>query len=160
MIGCKKTSKLVSCLCSFCDKKNNLLEKYLSPLLLLAIRLMIASVFWKSGLVKFSNMESTVFLFEYDYKVPVLSPTIAAYLATFFELTCSVLLTFGLASRLATLPLIAMTLVIQLTVIQNPMHYYWLASLVTILTFGPGCISLDKIIKRFASKCSSNSQNQ
>jgi putative oxidoreductase len=154
MFKCEKSAKMISCLSNLCQKKTEFLEKYVAPLLLLSLRILVGMVFLKSGLAKISNFESTVFLFEYEYAVPLLSPTVAAYLATFFELACSVFLMAGLATRLAALPLIGMTLVIQFTVIENVMHFYWLAVLVTILTFGAGCISLDGLVKRFCKGCS------
>lgn len=150
---CEKTAKLISCLEHFCEKKNYFLQKYVTPFLLLALRILIALVFLKSGLTKVANMDSAVFLFENEYNVPFVNPVFAAYSAAFFELTCSALLIAGLATRLATLPLIVMTLVIQFAVFQNPMHFYWLAILVTIFTFGAGFISLDCLVKRWASKC-------
>ena len=153
MIKCEKTKKMISCLSNCCEKKKYFLEKYVAPLLLLGLRIMIGSIFLKSGLTKIANFDATIFLFENEYNAPLLSPVIAAYLATFFELTCSALLIAGLATRLATLPLIGMTLVIQFSVIENPMHFYWLAILATILTFGSGCLSLDKLVKRCAEKC-------
>lgn len=152
-MNCEKTKKLISCVNNFCEKKNYFLTKYVSPILLLTLRLMIAGVFFRSGLTKISNFDSTIFLFENEYNVPLISPLVAAYCATFFELACSVLLTIGLATRLATLPLIGMALVIQFTIMENVMHLYWLAILATILTFGAGCISLDALIKKCAQKC-------
>lgn len=149
---CEKTKKLVSCVRKFCEKKNYFLEKYFSPILLLALRILIASVFLKSGLTKISNFETTIALFENEYGVPLISPVFAAYLATFFELTCSTLLIAGLATRLAVLPLIGMTLVIQFFVFQNQDHFYWLAVLATILTFGAGFFSFDRLIKKFCEK--------
>ena len=156
MIKCEKTKKLISCLNNCCEKKNYFLTKYFAPILLLTLRIMIAMVFFKSGLTKISNFDSTIFLFENEYHVPLLSPIIAAYMATIFELGCSVLLIAGLATRLATLPLIGMTLVIQFSIMENVMHHYWLAVLATILTFGAGCISLDALIKKCATKCANN----
>lgn len=150
---CEKSAKIISCLGNFCEKKNKFLEKYIAPSLLLLLRLMIASVFLKSGLTKISNFDATIFLFENEYSVPFLNPVFAAYSAAFFELFCSALLIIGLATRLACLPLIGMTLVIQFSVIQNPEHFYWLALLATIFTFGAGCFSLDKIIKKCVTKC-------
>ena len=150
---CEKSAKIISCLGNFCEKKNKFLEKYVAPFLLLFLRLMVASVFLKSGLTKISNFEATIFLFENEYLVPFLNPVFAAYSAAFFELTCSALLILGLATRLACLPLIIMTLTIQFSVIQNPEHFYWLALLATIFTFGPSCFSVDKLIKKCVMKC-------
>lgn len=129
-----------------------IMEKYFSPLLLLSIRLWMANIFFKSGQTKFSNMETTKLLFEYEYALPIISPTIAAYLATFAELTLPILLVFGFAARLATLKLIIMTLVIQFLVIQNHEHFYWLFLLSTILFYGAGPLSVDYFIRRRYSK--------
>ncbi len=148
MIKCEKTNKAISCLNKLCQKKEEFLLKYFAPILLLSLRILIAMVFLRSGLVKISNMDSTILLFEYEYQVPFLSPVLAAYFSTFFELACSIALILGLATRLACLPLIAMTLVIQFTILQHEMHFYWLAALATIFTFGAGVISLDFPLKK------------
>lgn len=153
---CEKSAKIISCLKVFCEKKSQFLQKYVSPILLLTLRIMIAAVFLKSGLTKISNFDSTIFLFENEYAVPLLPPVLAAYLATICELGCSGLLIAGLATRLAVLPLIGMTLVIQFTVVQNPEHFYWLAILSTLLVYGAGLLSVDKIIKNCVDKCQKN----
>ena len=117
-------------------------------LLQLMFRIAIAVVFFRSGLTKIVSWESTVALFQEEYQVPLLPPELAAYLAATFELSCSVLLALGLASRLATLPLLGMTLVIQTFVYPEHWseHLTWLALLLFILTRGPGAISLDRLI--------------
>lgn len=123
-----------------------LLSEKLQPLMLLIIRLWIAHIFWKSGLVKIDDFENTIALFRDEYKTPFLPPQIAAILATVFELTCPILLTFGLAARAATLPLLAMTAVIQFTYDQNIQHTYWAILLGIILVSGAGKISLDYMV--------------
>ena len=114
----------------------------------LLFRLAIAGVFLRAGLVKIANWETTVQLFTDEYKVPVLPPEIAAMLATTFELACSTLLVVGLATRLATLPLLGMITVIQLFVYPNawPEHLTWASILVFLLTRGAGAIALDRVI--------------
>lgn len=115
----------------------------LQSVLLLVIRLWMAHVFWVSGLVKIDDFSNTIALFRDEYQVPVISPVFAAYSGTFFELTCPILLTFGLCTRLSTLPLLAMTAVIQFTYDQNIQHAYWAMLLTTILVFGGGKLSAD-----------------
>src|SRR4030067_1052277 len=56
--------------------------EWLQPAFMLAVRLYVASVFFKSGLTKIASMDSTIMLFTYEYQVPLLSPTLAAYLGT------------------------------------------------------------------------------
>jgi putative oxidoreductase len=114
----------------------------------LLFRLAIAGVFLKAGLVKVSSWQTTVALFRDEYKVPVLPPEIAATLASCFELGCSTLLVLGLASRLATLPLLAMIVTVQLFVYPDAWseHLIWASILLFLFTRGPGAISLDRAI--------------
>ena len=125
------------------------LEKNIMPLYMLFIRIWMAKIFWYSALTKISSWQSTLFLFENIYKVPMLSPDIAAYLATFFELSCSVLIAFGLFSRVAALPLLAMTAVIQFTYLKLIDHSYWAMLLTMILFHGPGKFSLDYLVRNY-----------
>lgn len=118
------------------------------PLALLAARLWIAHTFWASGMVKISNMENTITLFAYEYNVPVIPPEIAAYSATFFELACSVALVLGFATRAATLPLLAMTAVIQFTYMPHVDHIHWALLLFVLLTHGAGTLSVDGWVKK------------
>ncbi|MFK7967562.1 MAG: DoxX family protein [Rickettsiaceae bacterium] len=124
-------------------KLSNFASNYIFSLLVLFIRIWMARVFWYSGLTKISSFDSTIYLFEYEYKVPVIPPEIAAYLATITELSMPVFLILGLFSRLACLPLIAMTLVIQFTYLELVEHLYWLFLLSTILLYGSGKLSID-----------------
>jgi putative oxidoreductase len=111
-------------------------------------RFAIAGVFLKAGLTKIASWESTVALFRDEYRVPLLSPDLAAVLASSVELGCSTLLLIGLASRLATLPLLGMLLTIQLFVYPQawPEHLTWGSILLLLLTRGPGAASLDRLI--------------
>jgi putative oxidoreductase len=128
-------------------------ERVAAPVVDLAIRILIGMVFFRSGLQKLEDWDSTVFLFQEEYKVPILPPEVAAGLGTFNELTMPILLIVGLAARLATLPLIGMTLVIQFVLgASNPAydsveHFYWLALLAVILVRGPGALSLDRLVR-------------
>jgi putative oxidoreductase len=114
----------------------------------LLFRLAVAGVFFRTGLQKARGWETTVALFSDEYKLPGLPPEIAAVMATCFELGCSSLLVLGLATRLATLPLLGMIMTIQLFVYPQawPEHLVWSSILVFLLTRGPGAISLDRVI--------------
>ncbi len=147
---CEKTAKIISCMVKLIEVRNHILEKYIAPILLFCLRLLIASIFLKSGLLKFNNFDSAIYLFENEYKLPLLNPIFATYLATGIELICSTLLIIGLATRPAAMILIIMTAVIQFVVISNPEHSYWFAVLATIVTFGSGAISLDRFVKKMA----------
>ncbi|MFI4954460.1 MAG: DoxX family protein [Gammaproteobacteria bacterium] len=124
------------------------LEDFAAPIILLIIRLWMARIFWYSGLVKISDWQSTLALFQYEYKVPLINPELAAYLAALTELTCPILLTLGIATRFATIPMLIMTIVIQFTYLDSSEHFYWAMLLATILCFGPGKISLDYWVRK------------
>jgi len=117
----------------------------------LVSRFALASVFWRSAQTKvngFSIREETFYLFREEYKVPLLPPDVAAYLATIGEHVFSVLLLVGLASRLSALGLFGMTMVIQLFVFPDgwPEHILWVALQLLIVSRGPGAVSLDHLI--------------
>jgi len=126
----------------------DVLGQFPLPLLQLMFRLAVASVFLKAGLIKISSWETTVQLFADEYKVPLLSPDLAATLAATFELGCATLLILGLATRLATLPLLGMIVVIQTFVYPNAYaeHLTWASILLFLLTRGGGPWSLDNAL--------------
>lgn len=121
---------------------------------LLAARLWIAKTFFMSGLVKIKSWDSTIALFTDEYKVPVLPPETAAYMATAAELSLPVLLVLGLMTPLAALGLFAMTLVIELFVYPGTTdHYHWMLLLGVLVTHGSGKLGADFwILKRFNAK--------
>ena len=119
---------------------------------LLLMRVVVGSVFFMSALTKvdgFALADSTIFLFQYEYDLPLVPPALAAYLATFAEFSLSLLLWSGLATRLAALGLFIMTLVIEIFVYPEAWvtHGLWAASLLTLLLRGPGKVSLDCLIQ-------------
>ena len=126
----------------------DVLGRFPLPLLQLMFRLAVASVFLKAGLNKIASWEPTVQLFADEYKVPLLSPDLAATLAATFEIGCSTLLILGLATRLATLPLLGMIAVIQTFVYPNAYseHLTWASILLFLLTRGAGPWSLDRAL--------------
>jgi putative oxidoreductase len=127
------------------------LERFPLALLQLAARISMAAIFWNSGLTKIASWQTTVVLFRDEYKVPVLPPEIAATLAASTELSMPVLLVLGLFTRLATLPMLGMTFVIQTFVYPEDWieHLTWATLLLFILTRGPGPIALDALIDKY-----------
>ena len=125
------------------------LERIPLSLIQLAMRIAVGAVFLNSGLLKINSWEFAVKLFEDEYKVPLLDPVLAARLAAFCELTFPVLLIIGLATRLATLPLLGMIAVIQTFVYPQAWteHLLWASILIFLLSRGPGAISLDYLIE-------------
>jgi putative oxidoreductase len=126
------------------------LERFPLSLLQLAMRFGVGAVFFRSGLLKIDSWEFTVQLFRDEYRVPLLDPVLAARLATAVEIGVPPLLFVGLATRLATLPLLGMISVIQLFVYPNAWsdHLMWSAALLLVLTRGPGPFSLDHLLAR------------
>jgi putative oxidoreductase len=131
-----------------------LLGRFPLPIIQLAMRIAVGSVFLKAGLLKFNSWEFAVKLFEEEYKVPVLAPATAAALAMFNELTWPIFLFLGLATRVATLPLLGMIAVIQTFVYPQAWtdHLLWGSILVFLLTRGAGPLSLDHLIERALAK--------
>ena len=115
-------------------------------------RVILGLVFWLSAQTKiegFALKASTFFLFENEYKVPLIPPDIAAYMATAAELICPLLLWAGLATRFGALALLGMTLVIQIFVYPNAYvtHGLWAIGLLYLIKYGPGRLSLDHLIR-------------
>lgn len=72
-----------------------------APIAHLLARLYVAKVFFMAGMSKTGNWESTLSLFEEEYRVPILTPQMAAILGTGLELTLPVLLVIGICTRCA-----------------------------------------------------------
>ncbi len=143
----------------------------LQSFILLLLRLYIAGVFFKSGIQKVTNWESTLFLFEYEYHVPLLSVKWAAVLGTATELILPLLLLFGLLTRYTALVLFVFNAVAVLsypalwkgdlsllsafgwlpTGLAFPTkgfedHVVWGMMLLVIIAFGAGKIALDIVL--------------
>ena len=124
------------------------LDRFPLAILQLMMRIGVGAVYWNAGLTKIASWQTTVVLFRDEYRVPLLPPELAAYMATAVELSCPILLFLGLAARLATLPMLAQALVIQVFVYPEDWieHLTWTSMLLVILTRGPGAISVDRFL--------------
>jgi putative oxidoreductase len=134
------------------DRLRRWLARFPVSLILLAGRIGVGAVFFKAGLLKYKSFEFAVLLFRDEYKVPLLDPAVAARIAMVQELTIPIFLFAGFATRLATVPLLGMILVIQTFVYPNAYqdHLVWGSILVLVLTRGPGVFSLDYLIEQWA----------
>lgn len=123
-------------------------------LLLLVARLGIAGVFFLSGRTKVTGFlditDSAYYLFETDYRLPLIPPHVAAHLATYSEHLFPVLLVLGLGTRFAALALLGMTTVIEVFVYPQawPTHLTWAGLLLPLIAQGGGALSLDHLVKR------------
>lgn len=126
------------------------LEAVPYALLALPLRLAVATVFWNSGMTKLANWDTAVALFADEYRVPLLAPELAAYMAAGIELSMPVLLVLGLLTRPAAFVLLAMTTVIEVFVYPQawPTHIQWAAMLLVLLCRGAGRWSLDHLLWR------------
>lgn len=137
--------------------------EWLSPVSLLLFRLWVAVDFWRAGVVKISDMQSTITLFQYVYHVPLLPAVTAAYLGTAVELITPWFLGFGLLGRLTALLLFVYNII---AVISYPAlwphglwhgfwggdftdHKVWGLMLLAIVLFGPGKLSLDHLLRKW-----------
>ena len=123
------------------------------PYSLLAIpaRLALAEVFWSSFSTKIQNWDTTVTLFEDEYKLPLLSADAAAHLTAGIEVSASILLVLGLLTRPVAFLLLGMTAYIEVFIYPQawPTHIQWGAMLLVLLCRGPGALSLDALLARW-----------
>jgi putative oxidoreductase len=126
---------------------------------LLILRLTLARPFFASGLTRWDGWFTLSFgtktLFAEEYKLHIFGaeisfpmPELVATMASTAEIVLPILLAFGFLTRWAALGLLAMTGVIQLTYPDGwaNFHLYWAAMALAIMTFGPGAVSLDRLI--------------
>ena len=142
----------------------------LQPIADLFLRVWVAWVFYTSGLTKvaseslfkFLNLnfgyptslaptDTTIFLFEEEYQVPILPAELAAQLGTAAEIIIPLFIIFGLFSRLAAIGLFVFNIV---AVLSYPpaqagngliLHIMWGLMLLMVIAHGPGKISLDHL---------------
>ena len=128
----------------------DLLDRVPYSALAVPLRLAVATVFWNSAMTKLDDWNAAVTLFAEEYKVPLLPPEVAAYIAVSVELSMPVLLVLGLLTRAAALVLLGMTTVIEVFVYPQawPTHIQWAAMLLVLLCRGPGALSLDLLLWR------------
>jgi putative oxidoreductase len=125
------------------------------PVLLLGTRLWVGWVFLKSGWLKLTTWESTVELFRYEYRVPILSPDLAAVAATAGELLFPGLLVLGLFTRIGALGLFFVNLMAVISYWHVlgaegseaglGQHVLWGYMILVPLLFGGGRLSLDAL---------------
>lgn len=123
----------------------------LAPVADIFLKLWIAYWFFKSGLTKIESFDTTIMLFSYEYSVPLLSPVLAAYLATAAELVLPILLVLGLAGRFSAVALFAFNAVAVLSypdissagVVQ---HMAWGIMLFAIMMNASHKFTLDHLI--------------
>lgn len=131
---------------------NALAARIPGDLVALLLRVFPAAVFWQSGRTKVDGLvikDSTWFLFEHEYALPLIPSAWATVMATAAEHLLPVLLVLGVVTRLSALGLLAMTAVIQIFVYPGAWvtHGLWAACLLALAARGPGRLSLDHLLR-------------
>ena len=133
------------------------LPECLAPLMDLGLRLYLANVFFKSGWTKIQSWDSTLYLFNDVYHVPLLPPEVAAYMATGAELGLSVLLVLGLFGRFAASGLFILNIVAVISYADLSQgglnqHLSWGILLGVLLILSRGSWSMDFWLEKLLRK--------
>ncbi len=133
----------------FAELAESLIPEWLPQLV---ARLGVAAVFFQSGRTKVEGLltitPGAYQLFEEEYKLPLLSPDVAAQLATYVEHLFPILLALGLFTRLSAAALLVMTAIIEIFVYPAawPTHLSWVGLLLPLLARGAGALSMDRFL--------------
>jgi putative oxidoreductase len=130
----------------------------LQSLFALGARLYVSWQFLKSGYLKVTSWDSTLYLFENEYHTPVLPPHVAAVAGAFGELFFPTLLVLGIVGRLSAVGLFAVNAMAVISYSQVLLaegseaalgqHILWGTLLVFLIIYGPGKFSLDYLLNR------------
>jgi putative oxidoreductase len=146
------------------EKANHLVQTIAVPSIVqLVLRVALAVPFWRSGILKWNGFlklsDTAVTLFSDEfmlhlpggpYHYPL--PTVVAFLSGSGEILFPTLLILGLGTRFASLGLLFMTLIVELTVPDGwPVHITWAAMALGIMAYGPGRISVDHLLGKFVA---------
>ena len=143
------------------DEVNSIICAVAQPSLTqFALRFALAVPFWRSGVNKWDGFlqlnDVAILLFSSEFKLHLPggpyafpAPAVFAFAAGSAEILLPILLVLGLATRLAALGLLVMTLIVELTVPDGwPIHVTWAAMALGVMAWGSGRISLDYLIGR------------
>lgn len=143
----RPTTPYIDKVLALLTRLQNLLTGLQAPATL-AARIFVGMAFFRSGLTKIADWETTLALFADEYQVPFLPTEVAAVAGTFGELFFPVLLISGLLGRFSafSLSVINIVAVISLADIAPAalqQHQFWGALLVGVILWGPGKWSVD-----------------
>ena len=137
-----------------CDTMKEKLTN-LKDLPLLLMRLVLAYGFYKPAMMKWEDVGAIAQWFE-GMGMPF--PTLNAYLATLTETFGFILLFFGFAVRVISIPLI-IVMIVAIVSVHGFTHFdagengfeiplYYIIMLFTLIVYGPGKYSLQYLIKK------------
>jgi putative oxidoreductase len=129
---------------------------WISPIVLLTIRVYLFNVFFKSGWLKLMSWEDTLALFTNQFKVWLLSPQAAATIGTAAELILPSFLLIGLGGRFPAIALFIFNIVcvISFPFLLEPAHVcmlkdhiLWGVLIAWLMFQGHGKLSLDFLLQ-------------
>jgi len=130
----------------------------LQPLFALGARLYVSGQFLKSGYLKYTSWDSTLYLFANEYHTPWLSPHDAAVAGTFGELFFPALLIVGFLSRFGAIGLFVVNAMAVVSYAQVLLaegseaalgqHILWGTLLLFLVIYGPSKLSLDYLMNK------------
>ncbi|MBU6421874.1 MAG: DoxX family protein [Gammaproteobacteria bacterium] len=144
------------------------LAMWLGSVTLLCMRVWVALAFWQAGLVKIASPETTRYLFENIYHVPLLPPDFAASLGTWIELIVPWFIGLGLLSRPFALFLFIYNIIAFISYPALWPHGFWYGlfstaafadhkiwglMLMAVIAWGPGKLSLDALAEWTYHRC-------
>lgn len=134
-------------------------SSFLASLTQFALRVALATPFFKAGLTKWDGFlqisDSAIYLFAEEFRLHIFGheyaypfPQTMALLTGAAEIILPVLLVLGLGARVAAFGFLALTAIIQITVPDGwaNFHLPWAAMALAIIAYGPGGLSLDRLI--------------
>jgi putative oxidoreductase len=93
---------------------------------------------------------ATLALFETQYAGLPVPPAVAAWLLAYAEFVLPICLVIGFATRFAALAPVIITMLIALLAAPAlwwPVHVYWIAILLPLISLGPGAVSIDALLR-------------
>jgi len=130
----------------------------LQPVFALCARWYVSLQFLRSGYLKVTSWDSTLYLFENEYHTPLLPPHVAAYAGAFGELFFPTMLVLGFMSRLSALGLFAVNAVAVISYKQVLLaegseaalgqHILWGTLILFLCIYGSGVLSIDYWLRR------------
>jgi NADH dehydrogenase/putative oxidoreductase len=121
---------------------------FCAPVVDLLVRLWLAQLFWMSGLAALANWRAAFAQFPGLAESLAMQPDLAAALLTAARLALPPLLLIGLGTRLAALPLLALSLAAYYAHPAQDAPLLWALLSGWYVAIGPGALSLDHFIAR------------
>jgi putative oxidoreductase len=145
---------------SIVSNANSTVARLLDPLqsvLAFGARAYVSWQFLKSGYLKVTSWDSTLYLFQNEYHTPVLPPHVAAIAGSFGELFFPTLLVLGFAGRIGAVGLFAVNAMAVISYRQVLLaegyeaalaqHVLWGTLLTFLAIYGPGKLALDQLLR-------------